>query len=236
MTTTIKLNSKNFDKKLNDLARDQMPFAAARALTLTAKDAQKLLKIKMKSVFDRPTPYILNSTRIRPAKKRDLKATVLFKNESFKSQAPSEYMLVHTKGGTRPDKRSEKLLRSRGLLPNGYQAVPGAGVRLNRYGNVTRGQIQKVLSNIGAQFDRAQNTTTKQKQYFVGSPGGAPLGVWERKKNNRVSPIFIFVKREPRYRAIFPFEQAVQSVVRTRLQLNLKRSLQIAVATAKTKA
>lgn len=232
--TKISINTDTFSKSMNEIVKQQIPFAAAKALTLTAKDSQKVLRLKMPRVFDRPTPYILKSTRIKPARKNNLVATVTFKNESLKSQPPSEYMMVHTKGGQRPDKRSEKLLRARGLLPEGYHVVPGQGVRLNKYGNVTRGQIQKVLSNIGAQFDRYQNSSdASKKQYFVGSPGGAPLGVWQRLPKNRVRPIFIFVQGEPQYRSRFPFKQTVEKVVAARLQVHLRRSLSEAIKTAR---
>lgn len=230
----ITLNIKTVEGDLDNVFKAQLPFAAAQALTKTAKQAQKALRLKMPRVFDRPTPYILNSTRIRPATKKRLRSTVLFKDESFKSQPPSEYMLVHTRGGTRPDKRSEKLLRARGLLPPGHHIVPGNGVRLNKYGNVTRGQIQKVLSNLNAQFDDNQNTTTNgNKQYFVGAPGGAPLGVWQRLRGNKVRPIFIFVKNEPRYRKRFPFKETVDKVVAAHLGRNLNRSLINAIKTAR---
>ena len=73
---TVKLQG--FDKTLANIAglQKQVRFAAAKALTQTAKKVQTRLIAEMGSQFDRPTPYTLRSTFVKPATKTELSAIV----------------------------------------------------------------------------------------------------------------------------------------------------------------
>jgi len=55
--------------KLTNAITKQIPFAMAKALTLTAIQAQTDIVQAMTQVFDRPTPYTLNSLYAQPATK-----------------------------------------------------------------------------------------------------------------------------------------------------------------------
>ena len=70
--------------KLANAITKQIPFAMAKALTLTAIQAQTDIVQAIAQVFDHPTPYTLNSTYVVPATKDRLEATVKLKNESAK--------------------------------------------------------------------------------------------------------------------------------------------------------
>ena len=58
------------------------------ALTLS----QAQIIIAMQLVFDRPTPYTLNSTFVSPATKTKLKAEVKLKDESAKGLPATKYL------------------------------------------------------------------------------------------------------------------------------------------------
>jgi hypothetical protein len=75
----------------------------------------------MQSVFDRPTPYILKSVQVTKSTPDSLEATVSPTYMGGKGVDPQKILRAEVEGGTRRDKRSEKLLRSAGMLPNGYQ-------------------------------------------------------------------------------------------------------------------
>lgn len=196
---------------LADLAKrnKQLRFATAVALTKTAVEVRKDLQAEQRRVFDRPKPWTLNSMYVKPATKQILEAHVGHKDFAPKGTAAGKYLQPQIEGGQRPLKRFEKLLQARGLLPAGMYAVPGKGVRLDQYGNMSVGQLQQVLSNLGAQFDAYQNTPRvnakgkrSQKRYFAATISGTP-GIWERLPAG-VRPVIVFV-RSPSYRQRYDF-------------------------------
>ena len=133
--------------ELNDIAKRQLPFALARALTQTAKAIQEDEIKEMKQTFDRPTPFILNSLRIEPATKTNLQAKVCVKDAAVKILSP------HIFGGERQVKRFEFHLRRAGILPEDKYITPGACAPLDRYGNIPGGVITRILSALKAHPD-----------------------------------------------------------------------------------
>ena len=196
-----------------DLRRDQVPYAAKLALDATAKATKAAEIEEMKRVFDRPTPYTLNAIFTKNATKQNLEARVWLKDESIVAVDP-HYLTPQIVGGTRPVKRFEKMLRRVLVVPKDFVAVPGDAAKLDQYGNISRGQIQQLLSYFQAFYlsgtesknldkkkrDKlARGTKTKQGySYFVGRPGGGklPPGIWQRFQfaaGSSIKPIIIFV-------------------------------------------
>jgi hypothetical protein len=77
----VRVDLREVEKLATDMQRKQIPFAAARALTLTAKSAEQAVVGEMRKVFDRPTPWTLKSTYVQPAKKNSLVAMVKIKDD-----------------------------------------------------------------------------------------------------------------------------------------------------------
>lgn len=78
----------------------------------------------MKSVFDRPTSYILKSVFVDQATPDRLTARIAPNNVRMKENIdPQKILQAQEFGGTRRDKRSEVALRRHGYLPPGHQAV-----------------------------------------------------------------------------------------------------------------
>ena len=65
---------------LDRLEREQLPFAAAFALTKTAEEIKKQLQAEMREVFDRPTRYTINSLFLEAATKDRMQARVWIKD------------------------------------------------------------------------------------------------------------------------------------------------------------
>lgn len=101
---------------LNDFGRDQLPFAAARALTRLAQSGRDEVKRGLPVVFDRPTPFTSRGVTIRSATKRALEAAVVV------LPAQAAYLRLQEEGGTRQPKKSA--------------LVKPAVIRLNQYGNI----------------------------------------------------------------------------------------------------
>lgn len=182
---------------------------AAIALTATAKLAQAAEVQEMRDVFDRPTPFTLNSVFIVPATQDKLEAEVYIKDEAYKGRSAREYLLPEIEGGVRVEKRSEFILRSQGILPAGMNAVPGKAARMNQYGNMQPGQMQQILSALrvsetvlGHTSDRPRDKKRQRKgapQYFIARRGAIHTrhlhpGIWLR-DGTGVHPVLMFVRR-----------------------------------------
>lgn len=220
---------------LDDLSRKnkQLRFATAVALTKTAVEVRKDLQDEMRRVFDRPTNFTINSMYVKPATKVTLEAHVGHKDFAAKGTPAGKYLQPQIVGGGRSYKRGETLLRDRGLLPAGMYAVPGQGAKLDRFGNINRGQLQQVLSNLGAQFDQYQNTPRAKKhlkRYFVATINGTP-GIWERLQHG-VRPFMVFV-RAPTYRKRYDFFGVAERSAQRHLPRQADLALRRAMATAR---
>lgn len=141
----------------------QVPFATAKALTLTAKEAQKDTYREFERKFDRPTPLTMRSLFIKPATKRDLTSEVFVKDRAIggkNSRSTAELLRHQFGGGTRIVKRLEQVLRVQGFIDQDEFVVPGAAAKLDRYGNMSRGQLSQMLSQIGVGAAGYDNRST----------------------------------------------------------------------------
>jgi len=204
---------KQFQQKIDRVQNQAQPKVVELALNWTATDVQIDLTAEMLEVFDRPTPFTLNSLFTQPALPGRLESHVYFKDFAPKGTAAGVYLAPEIEGGGRDLKRFEQALRGRGLLPSGMYAMPGAKAEIDAYGNMSRGQIVKILSALGAQrtggYTSARNGrgrgVRRNEEYFVPKPGrGLAPGVYQRLSGHRVAPVLIFT-RAPAYRARFDF-------------------------------
>ncbi|MCA8351664.1 hypothetical protein [Burkholderia cepacia] len=243
---TLRVDSSRLEASFEDHVQRQLPFAISKALNDTAGAAKAALGDEIREVFDRPTPYTQRSLRIRSATKKRLEARVGFIDESFKGTPATKYLMPQVTGGPRSVKRVEALLRARGFLPSDMYVVPGAAAQLDQYGNFSRGQYSKILSQLQASRDRTQNETDRSRKrrkrdplrdarYFVGRPGGGrmALGVWARYKfasGYSIRPVLMFV-RAPRYGVRFRFNQVVENTTVRTLPTAFEAALRLAMAT-----
>lgn len=239
---------------------NQIPFATAKALTETAQYAQQAERREMETQFDRPTPYTLDSTYVKPATKADLVARVWIKDDTFKGTPAAKYIGPEVYGGERHLKRFERALQSRGLLPGGMVAVPGSAAQLDQYGNVTRGQIVEILSFLNAFGEQGYKANMSQRRrdallrgkggqrgysYFVlpKREGKLPAGVYKRiayGRDQRIShlaysaakPVFVFV-RMPRYKPRLAFEEVARRAAEDRFEIEFQQAFDEAVRTAR---
>jgi hypothetical protein len=131
----------------------QARYAAMVALTRSAKAAQEAIKKEMPQVFSNPTPYTRNSLRVKPAKKTDLQAAVLFK-DSGKGNSAGDYLRPQIYGGSRRQTRMEYWFRMRGLISASEFLVPGRDAPRNKYGNLRPGIYPKIMSQLQLGADR----------------------------------------------------------------------------------
>lgn len=205
-----------------DVPARVMPYAAATALTRTANALAKTeLPNEMVRVFDRPNRYTLNSLRAKAATKDTLTASVWVKTDATNNGTrPEDYLLPNVGGGPRNEKRFERAMRYAGLLPSGWRAMPGQGAPLDEFGNLRRGEMQRILTATRSAFDPYQRKSNsarsrrnaKKAPYFAVSPfvgqfvGGEfkqvksrlQPGVY-RREGRGIKPVLIFTKTQPQY-------------------------------------
>lgn len=238
---------RNLTAKIDTFNR-QHRFAVAVALTKTAQLVKEAQVEALKKTFDRPTPYTLKSLFMERATKQKLQARVWFKDESTGGGIPAtKYIYPHVAGGGRSTKRFEKALQAAGHLPSGWLAMPGQGANLDAYGNVSRGQIIQILSQLRltltAGYTRNMGLGKKgiapQRKaggrFFVIKPGGPTQpGVYQREFYGRgITPVMIFARQSGTgYRATLPFEEVAQRTVSRHFGDQFSAALDQAMSTA----
>lgn len=211
--------------------------ALADALNHSANQGRQQLRAEMASVFDRPTPWALNSVRILHATPARLEAALWVQDESGGKNpfSAEDYLLPQVEGGERVTRRSEKYLREAGILPAGRFVVPGAGARLDAYGNIQRGHMMQILSGLKAlRRDGSDHSATESKRslrkghalaVFVVKRGKTPIGIAERRGKDMVM-VLAFV-RQPQYRERFKFHDVVRRVAENdgQLETNIDKAI-----------
>lgn len=200
-----------------DFQRVRLPLIVAKSLTFTAQDAQRAITGRLAEIFDRPNPFTMQAIAIQSATVARPVAAVFLKDEAGKGTPAAAYLGPHVLSGNRNQKRMERLLVARGLLPQGWFAVPGRAAPQDAYGNVPGSVVVRIISDlrafgeVGFTANRATKARARQSgrkakaaRYFVVAPGGkGQAGIYE-KRGEGVIPIFIFTQA-PRYRQRFPF-------------------------------
>ena len=167
---TVRIDGMDSVKRMLDGVEKQARFATAVALTRTAKQAQKMAYDEFKQQFDRPTPMVMKSLYIKPATKANLEAMVYMKNIGIggkNARSMAEMLGHHFSGGSRTRKAIEGLLKANGFIQSGEFVAPGGAAKLDRYGNMSRGQLNQIISQlkiVRAGFDSATTSSRRSKR------------------------------------------------------------------------
>lgn len=212
---SVRDNIAAVERDLTELQAKELPFVTALALTRTAQAVQRDIVAEMGRVFDRPVPFTLKGTYVKPARKTDLDAAVYFRTFAGKGVPAGKYLQAQIFGGARAQKGSERALARAGFLGNKGFFVPGPGVKLDRYGNVPGGTIKAILSDVRAgNAEQTMRAATKRRsqrrrreQYFIprAESGKRASGIWVRRgRSIEIALIFVAAAN---YRVRFPFHE-----------------------------
>ncbi len=255
MRITLDTNIAQVRAELAQFSDRRFKAAMATALTRTAVQVRSGIQAELPRALDRPTPYTMRQLRYVPATADRLAAAVGFNVVSvtdergarigFRDLGPGEtpagkYLQPQIDGGPRRLKRLEVALRAQGALPDGWLVVPGAGATLDAYGNVSRGQVVQVLSQLRIQLVAGTNrnlSTDARKQiaaqrkaggrFFVIPPGKAKVapGIYQREFSGRnITPVFVFV-RGANYRRRFDFDGLAKRLADQTLPTEVQRAI-----------
>lgn len=183
--------------------------AAATGLTRTAKRLASDWQKEINTKIDQPMAFTQKATRIESARADKLTAKVALKDVSRSGgMSQAEYLQQHEYGGGRLVKKFERALIASGAMPQGFITVPGKAADRNGYGNVSRGTITAVISQLGQDFSpgyqrtiskdaakRAKSQARHGKRYFVmpvGNPSGVNPGIYVRGADRMMRMVFAF--------------------------------------------
>jgi hypothetical protein len=225
----IKIEGIEEAKKM--LSKERIRKVILNAINDTARiDVKKDVVEEMKKVFDRPTPYTLGSvyTKLNAG---DMSVEIGLKDWGGKGTPASEYLKPQVFGGGRPMKRSEKHL--------GSYYVPGAGARLNQYGNLSGAQITQILSALKAFPETgymanitpgSRKRNKKLRNFFmVKNPGGnLHPGVYEKMANGSIKCILIFT-RSPSYQVRLRWFETIKKSFNENIQKRFDQAFERAL-------
>ena len=140
-------------RQFSELEKKNLDFAIVQASNKTAFEVRESWKRAAMKMFDRPTPYTVNSVRYGKATKQKLYAEIFILDETSKGTAPAQYLRAQVEGGDRRPKGMERRLMTFGLIERDQFAVPGNDAPRDQYGNVSGGQVRKILSQLRFGFD-----------------------------------------------------------------------------------
>lgn len=238
-------------RQFTELERSQLPFAVMQACNATAFEIRETWKRTAPRVFDRPTRMTINAAQVHKATKQRLYAQIFIRDLAHKGTPPAKYLLPQVAGGDRRPKGMERLLMSKGAMPQGMFAVPGKGAPMDAYGNVRSGVVRQIISQAGAGLEsgytsnetevsrkrRRARRNSKRGDFFVIKKKHGRLlpGVYERFKfgaGSIVRSIFVFVRSvryQPRYNIFGLAERQWNKL----MPFYFNRELQKAIETSK---
>lgn len=262
MKIDIRTNLPQVAAAIRKLPTSQIPFATAVAINKTAEHARAAVQDDMRAKFQNPTPWFINSLRIKRATKQQPSATLGFKDDAGGDFNNNPMVSPHITGGARGMKTMEVRLQRVGLLPVGWYVVPGAAAKLDGNGNMNRGQISTLLNVLGtyteAGYNKA-NAATRAKlakgtrksygfAYWVNPATSSRTGLLKGKRRakhllpgvyQRVATPFgsslkpvLIFVQMTQYRAVLPFEATVNRTVAQRFPSEFDAAMQIALRTA----
>lgn len=161
----VRTNFPEVSRWFGDVGK-QARFATSRALNTTANVVRDNLRAEARRVFDRPTPYIINSFKVRRYSTRDnLEAEIGPTYMGGKGVDPEKLLQAQIEGGPRRLKSSERALQRAGILPAGHFTVPGQAAPLDQHGNIKGSFLVQLLSYFQAFGEQGYkaNMTAKRK-------------------------------------------------------------------------
>lgn len=126
-------------------------YVLAQTLTNVAQTAKVMETIAIAKSFDAPTPWTVNAIYSTNARSNQLYVEIGIKNNAISHGIPAaKYLYNQIYGGVRSDKRLERALRAAGVLPAGYEVMPGPAMQLDQFGNMYGTQVRTILKALKA--------------------------------------------------------------------------------------
>ena len=229
----------------------QVSFAMVGAINDVTFDVMRAGRKEITRALDRPTPYTVSSWRVLDkATRNSLSATVGFSDYfgNVLGVGPDQKLKQQFIGGPRRRTGTEAMLQSAGMLPAGRFLVPGSGVKLNRYGNISPGELSKIRSQLSLGNDptsfssgsvRSRRNVSRSGCYFWSYGRGSVFsrsrhlapGVWLA-KGGTIHPVLLSA-RAPVYERRIHAREIGEQIVRRDIEAAFTRRFAQAISTAR---
>jgi hypothetical protein len=226
--------------KWTDLHTKQLPFSISQAMNASVKGLAAIPGSKQKSALnalagasrrylDQPKPQTQTGFFATTAKKRSLvieirpKTKFLGKDGGEKGWDRTRYLMGNIDGGKRAPKPYEIVFAANASdksVPIGSFFVPTRFQKRDRYGNISKSNLNKIINSFGTGSRSGSNI-------FVGTPkgGNRQAGVYRRERGYTIRPLFFLETAAPSYQAIFPARQQAMAKIQTTFGLYLRDRL-----------
>lgn len=196
MQMSLQSNLRDVERDLSDAARRQLPFATSLALNATIEEIQRNETRRLDKALDKPTPFTKRAYAIRRSTKRRLEARV------YARPVQARYLEKQEEGGTRKAPRKAIVLPQK--------------VRVNKYGNLPRGAVQRQLAN---------------PKVFSGTPRGSArkAGIYKR-QGKKLVKLMSYTSRA-QYKPRLAFRRSAALTAGHRFPVHLGRALAKAFST-----
>jgi hypothetical protein len=196
----------NIDKILRDMKGKaaKIKKVISDEINTTAFQARKEENSEIDKAFDKPTPATQKAVIVKKSTAKTLLASVYISNK----RRQNEFLEKQVEGGKRKPKKKTLL------------APTKKGGNKNRYGNIPRGKIARLLEN--------------KKKYFSGQPKGVakygsnpPAGVWQRmgRKGDKKLRLLVSYSKTQRYKKRFRFYEVGKKSVRNNFHRNFAKGM-----------
>ena len=207
----------------------QLAYSVSNALNTTVQGSRYVAGSKEKSTLaalggatkqylDKPKPSTQKGFRAIKANKRTLRTIVLPKDRPYKQ---SRYLTGNILGGARRAKYDAAFVNHPKAInmPSGAKLVPTGYMKRDKYGNISKANIGKLLNSVGTGNRTGNNI-------FIGKPlgGNRPAGVYKRERNYQLRPLFI-ARSTVTYSSKFPAKSIVEKNVQTNFGKYLRYEL-----------
>lgn len=165
MTLTVQ-GLEQLKDRLVGFSDRRMRAAVATALTRTAAAVKRAEELEILDVFDRPTPYTQRAIGMEMATAADLQARVFVKTDASGGRPPISWLRWHITGGARRLTGFEKALVRAGAMDDDNRAIPARYAKLDAFGNMSRGQMAQIFSQLRIETGRAGSIRTLPRLSF----------------------------------------------------------------------
>lgn len=228
--------------KLTAFSDRRFESAIAEALNRSGRQIADEWGKQLSAKLDRPTVLTQRAAILTKRANVGTLSTIVAMRDSIPNDGipPSEYLLTHELGtGDRSLKKFERSLVASGAMPPGHKAVPGKYAELDGYGNVSRGQIVRILNQLGEALtegyqqvisrDKAKRkaSAARRGRTYIPVPrriGRIEAGIYEKKGKDMLI-VFFFVK-STRYRKGLSLMDEGEKVAQKVMNVEVTRAIQ----------
>jgi len=208
MQISVKSNINEVLKGMNDIAKQQAPYAASLAINDICDEIKGGWYKETVGKLDRPTPFTRNAFGVQYSRKTNLVGVV------FTKDIQEKYLIFSEEGGSR--------------TPKSVANVIPRGVRVNEFGNMPNKAVSRMLN------DRSRYFSGIPKGWEGATPGvWRRMGTLGKSRGRGALRLEVAYVGTAHYGKRTDYQGVADRLVARRFEKNFTARLEKAIATAK---